>query len=40
MTIKLGEIHPVNYSLHQKATFIFIVCKMHTQNEAINELVY
>jgi len=38
--IKLGEIHPVNYSLYQKATFIFIVCKMHTQNEAINELVY
>jgi len=23
LMIKLGEIHPVNYSLYQKATFIF-----------------
>ena len=38
--IKLGEIHPVNYSLYQKVTFIFIVCKMHTQNEATSEFVY
>jgi hypothetical protein len=37
LMIKLGEIHPVNYSLYQNVAFIFIVCTMHIQNESINE---